>query len=249
MKRRALIVASAGVAGGLVPNFARAAVPCPPPQVTAQGGTTALTTCATAPTGSYSTSFGATENPLSAGGVWTNGAQVGLDWSNVQTGSGNAYGTAINSPPPYNDSIACLSGFSANQYIEGIVHKAAGYNPPDNHEIELFVRCAISAHNARGYEVNVQSNGAYSQIVRWNGPANDYFAMAASGPGFGTPAHGDVMRVEVKGNTITVFKNGAQVLIATDASFSTGNPGIGFWCRPGGTLASFGWQSITAGGL
>lgn len=249
MKRRELILASAGVAGGLVPQFGRAATPCPPPQVTAQGGTTALTTCTASPSGAFSTTFGETENPLSAGGAWTNGAQVGLDWNNVQTGSGNAYGTAFNSPPPYNDSIACLSGFAANHYIEGVVFKAAGYNPPDNHEIELFVRCAISAHNARGYEVNAQSSGAYTEIVRWNGPANDYTRLTTSGPGFGTPANGDVMRVEVRGSAITVFKNGTQVLAATDTRFSTGNPGIGFWCRPGGTLANYGWQSVIAGNL
>ncbi len=183
------------------------------------------------------------------GGAWRNGRAVGLDWSDVQSDGGIAFATAFNLPPPYDDSIAFLSGFAADHFIEGVVFKAPGYAPAVNHEIELFVRGDISSHNARGYEVNVQSNGAYSEIVRWEGPLNMYTPLTTTGPGLGTPVNGDLIRAEVRGTVITVYKNGSFAMSATDSVFTTGNPGVGFWCRPSGTLDRYGWQSIRAGDL
>ena len=43
----------------------------------------------------YSTSFPATESPISESSNWTNGLAVGLDWNNVQTTPGKAFGAAI----------------------------------------------------------------------------------------------------------------------------------------------------------
>ena len=39
----------------------------------------------------YSTSFGLTENPISEGGVWINGAVTGVDWNNVQTSAAQTH--------------------------------------------------------------------------------------------------------------------------------------------------------------
>ena len=48
-----------------------------------------------ATSGVFSTNFSATENPISQGGIWDNGLDVGLDWQNVQTtGSGAFAATA-----------------------------------------------------------------------------------------------------------------------------------------------------------
>src|SRR5690348_7331572 len=43
----------------------------------------------------YITSFALTENPISEGGKWVNGNQVGFDWSDVATAPGLAYGVEI----------------------------------------------------------------------------------------------------------------------------------------------------------
>src|SRR5215468_2365128 len=39
----------------------------------------------------YATRFAMAENPISEGGVWTNGGSVGIDWQNIQTTNGRAF--------------------------------------------------------------------------------------------------------------------------------------------------------------
>ena len=207
-----------------------------------------FTTTATAPGTTYITNFDQTENPISDGGRWTNGRAVGLDWNDMQSASSNAYGTAF-SPANYDDNIACLSGFAANHYVEGVIYRAAGYNPSQEHEIELLVRFQITAHNARGNEILINSKGG-NQIVRWNGGQGDFTVLSTSGNGTGNPVNGDVIRVEVRRNSIIVKKNGTQVLSATDSTWTNGNPGIAVFSRGADdVLANFGWSSITAGDL
>ena len=41
---------------------------------------------------SYRTSFPATENPISEGGIWLNGRTDGIDWADVITRNGEVYG-------------------------------------------------------------------------------------------------------------------------------------------------------------
>ena len=57
----------------------------------------------------YSTTFKATENPISEHGMWINGAANGLDWCNVQTGSGLVWGVGP-CPVEYADPTAILTG-------------------------------------------------------------------------------------------------------------------------------------------
>jgi hypothetical protein len=179
----------------------------------------------------YSTEFDGTENPLSEGGVWTNGGDVGLDWQNQEKDGGLAFGTGFSAG--YDDCIAHLSGFAADHYAEATVHAVDGYTPPSSHEVELLLRFEITANSARGYEVLCGWNGAYSQIVRWNGPLDDFTYLDTTGPGFGALVEGDVIRAEAVGGTITAYKNGEQVMQAMDATWSDGNPGMGFFIRPG----------------
>jgi len=64
--------------------------------------------------GPYSTTFGHAENPLSEGGKWLNGHAEGLDWADVETIPGLAFGTEIGGsrpePQKYDDSTALLKG-------------------------------------------------------------------------------------------------------------------------------------------
>lgn len=198
---------------------------------------------------SYSTNFLGTENPISEGGVWTNGGVVGLDWQNVAKDQGIAYGSGFSAG--YNDCIAQLTGFAPNHYAQATVHVVSGYTPPSSHEIELLVRFEITAHAARGYEINNGWNGAYSQIVRWNGPLNDFTYLTPTGPGFGALVDGDVIRAEAIGDTITVYKNGSQVMQARDSTWSDGNPGMAMFIRPGtGALPeNYCFKSFCAGDL
>ena len=216
---------------------------------TSSGGTAGTSSGGSAGTacGTYTTNFSGTENPISEGGVWTNGGDVGLDWQNIEKDQGLAFGTGFS--PGYNDCIAHLQCFSPNHYAQATLHVQSGYTPPDSHEVELLVRFKITANSARGYEINNGWNGAYSQIVRWNGALNDFTYLNTTGPGFGALVSGDVIRAEAVGDTITVFKNGNQVMQATDSTWSDGNPGMGFFIRPGNGAVpkNYGFSSYEAG--
>jgi hypothetical protein len=242
MKRRDIIAASAGIAGGLISGLARSAVPCPPSPVTVAGGGSATTTCAVSGA-SYATNFQLTENPISEGGWWTNGGAVGLAWQNVRTSGGMAYG--VGPSAGYNDCIACLkstSGISSvGHSAQGMIHKAGGYAAPSSHEVGLYVGQSISAGVARGYEVNLQF-GTNALFVRWNGASGDFDVLNATGPGY-IAVHGDQPIVTfriVGGNpVITLSVGGIQKLTYTDSSAKkivAGQPGMGFFARSGAGL-------------
>jgi hypothetical protein len=234
--------------GGVFPGLVRAVVPCPPPQVSVAGGGSAATNCPIASGSTYSTAFAATENPLSEGGKWINGKAIGLNWNNTQSVPGKAF--AADFATGYNDPISVLTtSFTANQYAEGTVYRAPGYSPGVNHEVELLLRFQITANSARGYEV-LYSHDGWLVIVRWNGPLGNYTELASSGrPVSGNAADGDVIRAEITGSTIKVYKNGSLVLTGSDSTYSNGQPGMGFWPKPGATMQSYGWRSYVAGSL
>jgi hypothetical protein len=247
MKRRDFILGSASTAGVLIPGMAWAAEPCPPPRVSLSGGTSVTTNCVITPGSSYSTNFPGAENPLSEGGKWINGKAVGLDWNNVQSVPGKAFAAAFTgSPTRYSDPIAVLNtAFTANQFAQGTVSRVAGYSPPDQHEVELLLRFQITARNARGYEVLWGVTGGLA-IVRWNGPVGNYTELASTN--IGAAVDGDVLRAEIIGGVIRVYKNGSLVVTGpSNSTWTDGQPGIGFWPLPGTTLASYGWKNFQAG--
>jgi len=197
-----------------------------------------------------------TENPISEGGRWINGKAVGLNWNNVQTVPGKGYASVLSGSTGsrYDDSIAHLSTsfatYSPNQYAQGAVFRAAGYNPgASGHEVELLLRFQITANNARGYEV-LWGHSGYLAIVRWNGPLGSYTPLYDPGVGsISVPLDGDVLRAEIIGDTITVYKNGLLVATVSDSTYATGQPGMGFWPIDGATAANLGWKSYQAGNL
>ena len=156
----------------------------------------------------------------------------------------------------YADNIAILSGsaVAANQYAQATVYLAPGYSPPGNHEVELLLRFSISAHDAHGYEV-LWGRAGYIAIVRWNGPLGNYTPLYD--PGLGSipqPVDGDVLRAEISGNRITVYRNGSSVAsvdvtAAGGTVYSAGQPGIGFWPVDGATPENYGWKTFEAGVL
>ncbi|HEX7669178.1 MAG TPA: hypothetical protein VF395_06340 [Polyangiaceae bacterium] len=118
------------------------------------------------------------------------------------------------------------------------------------HEVEILLHWSDDAHNARGYECNLAWNGGYAEIVRWNGPINDFTYLARSSAPMGVH-EGDTLSAKIVGTTITSYLNGVQIATATDSTFTTGNPGIGLW-RGGGapvTLRDYAFTSFTATSL
>jgi hypothetical protein len=173
---------------------------------------------------SYRTVFPLTENPISEGGVWVN---VGLDWTFVQTGGGLAFGTQTGSGG-FNDSYAHLTGFPPNHTAYGIIHIGSPTGGI-NHEVEILLRWHDSAHVAQGYECNIAYNGQYTTIVRWNGPLGSFTNLAQITSGVPTPHTGDIFSAVIIGNKISSYLNGVLLATATDSTYATGNPGMGFF--------------------
>jgi hypothetical protein len=173
----------------------------------------------------YTTSFPLTENPISENGNWISGAAVGLDWGDVSTTPGQTHPHP--GPARYADATALLTGtWGPDQTVQGTVFVNTAFNYP---EVELRLRSTLSPHVCNGYEVSfsLPPNG-YLLIVRWNGPLGDWSVLQwPTGSQYAVNA-GDVVKATIVGNVITAYKNGVQMAQATDNTFTTGNPGMGF---------------------
>jgi hypothetical protein len=205
---------------------------------------------------SYTTHFQGTENPLSEGGRWTND---GLDWTQISKKSGIACGTQTGTNTgkyEYDDSYAHLSGFPSDQEAWGQAYIAK----PDsscNQELEILLRWNSSPHRNTGYECFARclnSDSSYVQIVRWDGPLEQFTYLADKrGTNFGLK-NGDTLKASIVGSVITVYINGVEKARVKDDTFKTGNPGIGEFlaCNNGKGISSnsdFGFCSFTARGL
>lgn len=183
---------------------------------------------------SYSTNFPATENPISDSGKWINGGTTGLNWANVQTIPGLAFGTNVSPAPPFDDSTAVLAGkWGSNQRAQATV-----YTVNQTHalaeEVELRLRTTITAHRITGYEFDyrVTADGSqYINIVRWNGALNNFTYLThdpctTCGPGL---RNGDTIMATAIGSTLALYINGTKYVEVTDSKYMGGSPGIGFW--------------------
>lgn len=195
----------------------------------------------------YTTNFPLTENPISEGGRWLNGKHDGIDWTDVATTPGKAFGDP--STGGYTDPTAILKGaWGPDQTVTA---KAFCAKPTASYyqEVEIRLRSAVSAHSITGYEILFRcltDSNAYTQVVRWNGPVTQFtYLDQRSGVGYGV-ADGDTVSASIVGNVITVYRNGSKVLSVTDNTYTTGNPGMGFNYGVGSTNADFGFTSFTA---
>jgi hypothetical protein len=215
-----------------------------------------VSTSTAAAQNSYSTTFPATENPLSEGGRWINGQSVGIDWKNCRSTPGLAFGTQSGAqPPPYDDSTCVLSGnWGRVQTVDATVVVPA--NPIDSQEVEIRLLTTITPHRHTGYEIlfSVTSN-TYIDIVRWDtlqGPSTldefHYVVQGVRGPQLRT---GNRIRATVDANgVIRAYLDtgsGYQLMAqGTDTTYTTGSPGMGFYMRGSGNNATFGFSSFSA---
>jgi hypothetical protein len=240
MRRRDFILTSAGVAVGLVAcgggdsQSAAPSQPAPPSQPSSPSQPT--------PVKEYSTNFQGTEDPLSEDGNWSNN---GLDWTAVQKLGGAAQGT-LTGTVGYDDSYARLSGFTAYQSASAVIHLNPGIDSSCTHEVEILLRCTDAPHSVKCYECNLSFDGKYCEIVRWNGAVGDFTYLARGAPG-AAPRNGDTFKAVVQDDLIIVYLNDVEVIRATDTSYPTGNPGIGFYRgAPCGSNSDYGFSSFSA---
>ena len=149
---------------------------------------------------------------------------------------------------------ALLTGaWGPNQTVEAVVHAV---NPKDScyQEVEMRLRSTLTPHSCTGYEISfkaTKTGGAYLIIVRWNGKVGDFtYLVNTTGAQYGVTS-GDVVKATIAGNVITAYLNGAPVGTATDSTYATGNPGMGFNLETGdasciGTNGDYGFTSYTA---
>ena len=224
---------------------------------TVTGGTLADTSAVTVTIASgsartYTTNFPNTENPISEGGIWINGKTNGMDWSDVSSASGLAIGHQ--GSVSYTDATALLTGaWGPDQQVTATVH-TVNPKPSCYQEVEMRLRSTISAQVNKGYEISfhlVQDNSAYVIIVKWYGALGSYDYIAFLTGSQYAVKDGDVVSAKVVGNVITVYRNGTQVAQATDNTYTSGAPGMGFNLEGGnagcaGTNGDYGYTSFTA---
>ena len=194
----------------------------------------------------YTTNFPLTENPISEGGHWINGLTNGIDWADVATTPGRAFGTQTGIGPNFADSTALLTGsWGPTQTVQAVVYIASG-DSTTFEEVELRLRSSLSAHSCTGYEVNfsVKPDNPYCQIVRWNGPLGDFTLLDARSVGV---VNGDVVKATAVGSTITCYINNTAIFSVNDTTYPSGNPGMGFYLQGGlGPPFNYGFSSYTA---
>lgn len=186
------------------------------------------------PAAPFTTSFSATEDPISERGIW-----IVDGTARVVTASGRAFGTSSGGGVFAGDSRARLNrSFGPDQSVSAVIAKSA--STQSFQEIELHLRTA----QGTGYEVFLEQGGAYLACAKWNnavGPSPvegvDYNIIQGGGGSVATPNNGDVLSATIVGNTITASINGVQIWaldIRTDqhgvtiSTWKTGGVGIGF---------------------
>lgn len=197
----------------------------------------------------YTTGFPLAEPLLSEGGNWACGKTGALDWADVGTTPGHAFGLE-SGVDGYDDSTALLTGpWGADQWAQATVY-TANQNEKLSQEVELRLRSSLSPHVASGYEINfrcLKTKNAYCEIVRWNGPLSKFtYIVHKQGAQYGV-SDGDVVKASAVGNVITVYINGVQVAQASDSTYPEGSPGIGFFLQPlKGSNRDYGFTRFTA---
>jgi hypothetical protein len=188
----------------------------------------------------YTTSFPLTESPISESGNWINGATTGIDWGDISTTPGKTHPHP--GPARFADATALLTGtWGPDQTAQATVYINNAYNYP---EVEFRLRSTLSAHVCNGYEITFSlAPNSYLLIVRWNGPLANYTVLSnPSGSQYQAKA-GEVVKATIVGHVITAYKNGVQMGQATDTTYTSGNPGMGFNEQVNG---DYGYTNFTA---
>jgi hypothetical protein len=212
--------------------------------------------------GDFVTSFPTIEAPLSQGGIWQCGLQVGQDWTDPKVTANGCVATSAPTPNRYSDDIAFINPaarvYTRKQRALAVLYKAAAYTAGGGaHECELFLLGNISAHSVTGYEcsMGIDTTGTYFFVVRWEGAAGTYTPLWDPHGGIGsylnTPsalADGDTWEAKIDNSGVILLKqNGVSIGTVTDTTYTSGQPGLGFWPVDGATPANMGWKSYTAG--
>lgn len=207
--------------------------------------------------GTFYSVFPVTESPVDQHGFWINGKQTGLDWSNCVVNAGFIYGTQDGSGTgngQYTDSRAQLTGtWGATQMVSAVVKVYNQAAATVGQEVELWVHSSISAHSITGYEIDYSVCAAdpYVAIARWDGALGNYVILGAVD--FTHYAQsGDTISGLYSNGVVYLYINGSLIISRSDSTYTTGNPGIGFFLDNNngttspGNSTNFGFNSFMA---
>lgn len=179
----------------------------------------------------YTTTFPATENPISENGNWN--TNVPASWTTAVDTVGGSPGHAQGeNSSASNDSIAMLNGpWGPNHTVTITVNG----NPSGAAEVEAHLRMSfdVPGNNVFTYEIDVVPSLTTIFVVRWNGPQGNVTTITqANGV---TISDGDIIVASISGPAnavkIVVTQNGATLIDGSTldtAGYATGNPGMGF---------------------
>lgn len=153
----------------------------------------------------------------------------GIDWYNVITKNGVAYGAV--SRGAYTDPTALLAGtWGTNQTVKAKVF-SRNQTEKYNQEVEIRLRSKLKPNLCTGYEVFwrcLKTPRAYVEIVRWNGKVGDWTSLQKhTGAQYGVK-DGDLVKATIVRNIIKGYVNGVEVISVTENTFKEGQPGMGF---------------------
>lgn len=194
--------------------------------------------------GHYSTDFAGTENPLSEGGVWQNNNTT--VWHEMEKVSGIAHGAGYATVGNYEDCYALLKYLNVDpdQEVLATIYLNKGVWT-DTHEWELHVRGNEAANSMQLYEGLIGFSGT-GEIVRWNGAIGDFTLIGSGGSSAGNVQDYDTCRMTAVGTELNLYRNGTLLRTATDATYATGQPGIGIFNRETGTNSELGFRDYEA---
>jgi hypothetical protein len=169
--------------------------------------------------GYYFTEFNGTEDPISESGVWVRGGTEGLLWTNPRSAGGVCYGNqpGTNGSGWADDSVAHLTGFSANHRVKLVIHCPDVGLVNAFQEIEANLRMAITTNNFVCYECNLGVDGSgvwYIQCWQWqgglqqnNGSNTEVFPFIMNTVAGTTPVDGSTLEAEIDGNVLRCWIN------------------------------------------
>lgn len=153
------------------------------------------------------------EDPLSAGGVWSNNTQgVGTNTAPTtgtsmriatRTGGGGVICMgSTTAQANYEDSFAFIPAVwnkTSNMRVTATIFRAAGYNPSDNHELEILFGCKTGANYHRWIECLWSAAGAQDVANQDGDFVGTAYTIIGVSTGLlsGGPADGDKMVAEI----------------------------------------------------
>ncbi len=174
------------------------------------------------------------------GSNWTGLSGAITDWI-LSDNAGVCAGLAVGAYPNYGGADFAMDIWNAdsfnsdgNQYAQGKLSKSF------NGYIGLGVRMSAGTN---GYAVDIESG---CTLYKWTSGTRSTITVSPANCG-GSWTNGHTMKLEIIGNAITIYDNGASIGTATDSSIASGGaPGIIGYTDTGATISD--WQADNTGG-